>query len=186
MTLKIGCFGSVLTFSPDREVCKTCELRDACALRVFEREPAVERLLVLRETERGTRRLEEVDGKAVHDVRKYFARRRKQYLSVHSPRKSRAERDYEALLNRGVDFSLLKAGKNPIGDSITKFEFVRQGIDLILKERIITPKDIQDHLMSTGECKTTTTARVYANRIISILTQSGNVKKEGKVYCLQA
>lgn len=184
MPLKIGCFGSILTFAPQRDVCKACELRDACAKKVFEREPEVLNLLRLRETERGTKKEDEIEGKALSDARRYFTTRRKRYLSPARTTASRADQDYESMIERGVDFSAISKGENPI--STTFYPQMREAVDFIIKERLFTPRDLVEHLCSTGVCKTSATARVYANRIVSILIKSGQITKEGKVYCLPA
>lgn len=184
MTLKIGCFGSVLTFAPTREVCLACELRDACAKRVFDREPRFLEILRLRETDRGRKTVEEADSKALKDVTRYLELRRKRYLNHGNPRASRSQRDYQAMINNGIDFSLIPKGQNPFRQNDEVYTYMRHGVDFILKERVFKTKDIQEYLGSIGEYQNTNTARSHSIRIVSILMHSGVITKEGKVYCL--
>ena len=188
--LKIGCFGSVITFSPHREVCLTCQLRDACAKRVFEREPVVAEILRLRETERGAKALEDVDAKSYRAAEKYFALRRKRYLKRDQPKSSRAKSDYEGMLAAGIDFSKIAEGENPFKyyswSRSSDYLHMREGVDFILMEKVVKARDLQEWLLSAGVCKTSSTARVYANKVIAILLLSGQIVKEGNVYCLPA
>lgn len=186
--LKIGCFGSVITFSPHRPVCQTCPLLDACAKKVFEREPAVADLVRLRETERGAKSLDEVEAKTYSAATKYFATRRKRYLKKDQPKSSRAKSDYDAMVAAGIDFTEIAKGNNPFKffnwSRASEYLHMREGVDFILMERVVKATDLQEWLLSAGVCKTSSTARVYANKIIAILLLSGQIVKEGKVYCL--
>lgn len=185
MMLKIGCFGSVITFSPNTESCTRCELRDACAKTVFEREPKVMAILVKRETERGTKPIEEVDSAAIATAAKHFLKRRKIYLGVTVTKTGRYQKDFAIMKANGVAFARMKAGQNPIAADYGSYDYMRLGIDFVLREKVFTAKDIQEHFLTSGFYDNTSTARSYSNRIVSILLQSEQIKKEGKVYCLQ-
>lgn len=182
--LKIGCFGSVITFSPHRPVCQSCPLLDACAKKVFEREPIVAERLLLRETERGKKDLAEVEAKSYRTALKYFALRRKRYLGAGKAKSSRADKDYEGMVAKGVDFTAIARGENPITPQWDMYAYMRVGIDFILAERVFKATDLQERLLTAGIFQTASTARVYSNRIVSILLLSGQITKEGKVYCL--
>lgn len=182
--LKIGCFGSVITFSPHRPVCQSCPLLDACAKKVFEREPVVAERLLLRETERGKKDLTEVEAKSYRTALKYFTQRRKRYLGAGQTKSSRAESDYQAMIANGIDFKLMASNRNPIPTHYSNYTYMRVAIDFILAERVFKATDLQERLLAAGVFKTASTARVYSNRIVSILLLSGQITKEGKVYCL--
>lgn len=182
--LKIGCFGSVITFSPHLPVCNACPLKDACAKKVFEREPEVSEILRLRETDRGKKDLSEVEAKSYKSAQKYFSQRRTNYLGAGQAKSSRADKDYEAMVAKGVDFTAIARGENPITSYWDMYAYMRVAIDFILAERVFKATDLQERLLTAGVFQTTSTARVYSNRIVSILLLSGQITKEGKVYCL--
>lgn len=194
--IKLGCFGSVIALNPKSATCKACPVMRECRAQVKETESEtlnlIERYETKRETEEATlfakqrHKIEDLPEAAFHKVKRYFARRDKQYDQfVNGKPQSRQEADYRVMLNNGINFIAIREGKNPFrGCRYEKYKYMEHAVDFFIDHPYILRADIADYYRQVGYGSSASSRKTQASKAIKILVLAGIMKEDGGVYCL--
>ena len=192
--IKMGCFGSVVAFSPKTKVCDACPVKKQCAAEVFSKEDETLSAIERKETERRTKDatlfkkqrydINDLPNAAYHKVKRFFATRRR-YLSNKASGKpiGRAANDHAAMLKNGVDFDAIRMRKNPFKDG-GYYPHMFKIVGIVLDLEYFRTKDVAEELKRQGYNTHKSTSSTLASRGIKVLELAGVIRKEGDTYCL--
>lgn len=194
--IKMGCFGSVVAFAPKTETCQKCPVRECCAAEVFKKEEstllAIERKETERETDDATLfkkqryKIDDLPNAAYHKVKRFF-QRRKSYTQKRARGEpvSRAEKDYQKMVENGIKFEVIRSGGNPFKDG-TFYPFMAHTVDCLHELQFITAKDVQGHFAKIGFGTSDGGRITMARRALKILELAKVAKNENQegTYCL--
>ncbi|MCR9222909.1 MAG: hypothetical protein NXH70_02470 [Hyphomonas sp.] len=194
--IKMGCFGSVVAFSPSQEVCQECEVQKLCSAEVFRKEESTLQAIERKETERLTDNstlfhkerydINDLPEAAFHRVKRFFVRRKNFILKPKVDRATpRAEKDYQKMLSNGIKFDMIKEQKNPFKGG-KFYEFMMHTVDCLHEDKFITAKDVAIHFKKKEFGTSDSGRRTMAHRALKILELANVAKNENQegTYCL--
>jgi adenine-specific DNA glycosylase len=192
--IKMGCFGSVVAFSPKTKTCQDCPVNKQCAAEVFSKEETTLQAIERKETERDTEdatlfskkhhKIEDLPNAAYHKVKRFFATRRRYFTAKATGKPiGRAAKDYEAMMKNGIDFTMMRMRLNPFKEG-GHYPHMRKIVGIIFDLEYFKTKDVAEELKKQGYNSHKSTSSTLASRGIKVLEMAGVIKNDGGTYCL--